>query len=83
MALIGKIRNNMWLVVVLLGLALAGFIIMDMTSGGSNSFGSKTTLGKLDGNKIDYMDFQSVQSRHFIKVPEMYMAEEASLWNFY
>ena len=56
MALIGKIRNNMWLVIVLLALALSGFcIIMDML--GSRKFGGRmgnqTTLGKVDGENID------------------------------
>ncbi|MBK7637922.1 MAG: SurA N-terminal domain-containing protein [Saprospiraceae bacterium] len=82
MALIGKIRNNMWLVVVLLALALAGFIIMDMTSGGSsNSFGSKTTLGKIDGNKIDYMDFQRAEQALYQGSGDVY-GRRSSLWNF-
>ena len=61
MALIGKIRKNMWLVIVLLAVALAGFIIMDMTSAnnrGNGIFGNRNALGKVDGTKIDYMDFQ-------------------------
>ncbi|MBK9567325.1 MAG: peptidylprolyl isomerase [Saprospiraceae bacterium] len=83
MALIGKIRNNMWLVVVLLALALAGFIIMDMTSGGSsNSFGSKTTLGKIDGNKIDYMDFQRAEQALYQGSGDVY-GRRSSLWNFF
>ena len=63
MALIGKIRKNMWLVIVLLALALAGFIIMDMTNANnSGSFGSRTTIGEVAGEKIDYMDFQRAES---------------------
>ena len=30
MGMIGKIRNQMWLVLLLLGLALVSFILMDM-----------------------------------------------------
>jgi peptidyl-prolyl cis-trans isomerase D len=83
MALIGKIRNNMWLVVVLLALALAGFIIMDMTSGGSsNSFGSKTTMGKIDGEKIDYMDFQRAEQALYQGSGDVY-GRRSSLWNFF
>ena len=83
MALIGKIRNNMWLVVILLALALAGFIIMDMTSGNSsNSFGSKTTIGEVDGDKIDYMDFQRAESALYGGSGDVY-GRRNSLWNFF
>ncbi len=83
MALIGKIRNNMWLVVVLLALALAGFIIMDMTSGkSSNSFGSRTTMGEVDGEKIDYMDFQRAESALYGGSGDVY-GRRNSLWNFF
>ena len=62
MALIGRIRNNMWMVILLLAVALAGFIIMDMTSASNRgSFGSRTTMGEVNGTKIDYLDFQKVR----------------------
>ncbi len=83
MALIGKIRNHMWLVVVLLALALAGFIIMDMTSGNSsNSFGSRTTMGEVDGEKIDYMDFQRAESALYGGSGDVY-GRRNSLWNYF
>ena len=83
MALIGKIRKNMWLVVVLLALALAGFIIMDMTSGKrGSSFGSKTTLGEVDGDKIDYMDFQRAEQALYGGSGDVY-GRRNSLWNYF
>jgi peptidyl-prolyl cis-trans isomerase D len=84
MALIGKIRKNMWLVVVLLALALAGFIIMDMTSGRSSSAfsGSKTTIGKVAGQKIDYMDFQRAEQALYRGSGDIY-GRRNSLWNFF
>lgn len=73
----------MWLVVVLLALALGGFIIMDMTSGGSSrSFGSSTTLGKIDGEKIDYMDFQRAEQALYQGSGDVY-GRRSSLWNFF
>ena len=41
MALISKIRKNSWILIVLIGLGLGGFIIMDMTSGQQSIFGSQ------------------------------------------
>ncbi len=79
MALIGKIRKNMWLVVILLALALAGFIIMDMTSGGG-SMGGGNTVGVIDGEKIDMMDFQRMESALY-GGGDTY-ANKASLWNY-
>jgi peptidyl-prolyl cis-trans isomerase D len=62
MALISKIRNNSWIIVVLLALGLGGFIIMDMTSGQQSVFGSDaTTLAKIDGRKLSINEFTRVE----------------------
>jgi len=83
MALIGKIRKNMWLVIVLLALALAGFIIMDMTNANnSGSFGSRTTIGEVAGEKIDYMDFQRAESALYSGSGDVY-GRRNSLWNYF
>lgn len=79
MALIGKIRKNMWLVIVLLALALAGFIIMDMTSGGG-SMGNTNTVGEIDGEKVDMMDFQRMEQALY-GGGDTY-ANKESLWNY-
>ena len=83
MALIGKIRKNMWLVIVLLALALAGFIIMDMTNANNTgSFGSRTTIGEVAGEKIDYMDFQRAESALYSGSGDVY-GRRNSLWNYF
>lgn len=83
MALIGNIRKNMWLVIVLLALALAGFIIMDMTSANNRgSFGSRTVMGEVAGEKIDYMDFQRTEQALYSGSGDVY-GRRNSLWNFY
>lgn len=61
MALIGKIRKNSWLLVVVIGLALAGFVIMDMTSQGGQGGAQQLTLLDVDGTKTDYMEFQNAE----------------------
>ncbi|MCZ2100691.1 MAG: peptidylprolyl isomerase [Chitinophagales bacterium] len=83
MALIGTIRKNMWMVIILLAVALAGFIIMDMTSASSRgSFGSRTTIGEVNGNKIDYMDFQRTEEALYGNSGDVYN-RRASLWNYF
>ena len=83
MALIGSIRKHMWLVIVLLALALAGFIIMDMTNASNRgSFGSKTVIGEVAGEKIDYMDFQRTEQALYSGSGDVYGRRNA-LWNYY
>lgn len=83
MALIGKIRKNMWLVIILLAIALAGFILMDITSSSNRGgFGSRTTIGKVAGEKIDYMDFQRAESALYSGSGDVY-GRRNSLWNFF
>lgn len=85
MALIGKIRSNSWLLVVMIGLGLGGFILMDMMSSGPSGFsGGQTTLAEIDGRKIEYKEF----SRTFdilnsgASQSNVY-GRRAALWNFY
>lgn len=83
MALIGKIRNNMWLVIVLLAVALGGFILMDMTSASNRGgFGSRTTIGEIEGQEIDYMDFQRAETALYGGSGDQY-SKKSSLWNYY
>lgn len=63
MALIGKIRNHIWIVIVLVGLGLAGFIIMDMTAGQQSMFGSSQTMvGEINGKKVDINEFNRMHN---------------------
>ncbi len=61
MALIGKIRKNSWLLIVVIGLALAAFVIMDMTGQGGPGGGQSMTLVEVDGEKVDYIEFQNAE----------------------
>lgn len=82
MALISKIRRNFWLVLILLGMALASFVIMDIL--GSKSSGglfNQTTVAEIDGQKIDYMEFQNTERALFSGGQDPY-ASRASLWEY-
>ena len=82
MALIGKIRQNFWLVLIVLGLALASFVLMDVM--GSNSGGgmfNQSTVGEVDGDKIDYTEFSRVENSLFSSMNDPY-ARKNTVWNY-
>lgn len=63
MALIGKIRQNSWLLVVMIALGLGGFIFMDMFSGQQSVFGSGATeMVNIDGRSVDINEFNRTES---------------------
>jgi peptidyl-prolyl cis-trans isomerase D len=83
MALIGKIRKNSWLLIVLIALGLGGFIFMDMFSGQQSIFGStQFTVGEIDGNKIDWNEFVRTEQMLYSNTADPFSARSA-LWNFY
>ncbi len=84
MALIGKIRKNFWFVLILLGLALAAFILMDMTSAG-NAGGAATslTMGSVGGKKIDYRAFQTTEQAYYRNSGTDAFSTRKTIWDFY
>ncbi len=69
MAIIGKIRRNNWLLIVLIGLGLLAFILMDSMSG-DRSIGatSGSTIGNIAGTKVSINEFNrlyDVRSKNF------------------
>jgi peptidyl-prolyl cis-trans isomerase D len=84
MALISKIRNNSWLLVVLIGLGLLGFIIMDMTSGQQSVFGSSQfTLAKIEGEKLDWNHFLRVEQTLYSGSAGDTYGRRQYLWDFF
>lgn len=46
-----------------IGLSLVGFVLMDATSGGGGGlFGNSTAIGSIDGNDIEYKEFENAFS---------------------
>lgn len=84
MALIGRIRNNLWLVVILLGLAMAGFLLMEATGSsgsGVSLFGNPTSMGTVAGQNIDALDFDNkIRTRYSGAAADQYTLKNA-LWN--
>lgn len=85
MALIGKIRKNSWLLVVLIGLGLGGFVVMDMMNSASGPGGANAQrdLGEIDGQKVDRVEFERAYSLLYGNSTASSMANRAQLWNWY
>ncbi|MBK8701352.1 MAG: peptidylprolyl isomerase [Saprospiraceae bacterium] len=84
MALIGKIRKNFWLVLILLAMALASFILMDVMGsrkGGGRGMFNQTLVGKVAGQKIDYMDFEKTERALYSGSNDVY-GRRTMLWNY-
>lgn len=60
MSIIQQIREKAaWLVFGLIALSLVGFLLMDAFVGKSRLFGGNSnTIGSVNGDKLDYVDFQ-------------------------
>jgi peptidyl-prolyl cis-trans isomerase D len=85
MALIGKIREKGTLILVLMVLAIGGFVIMDvMTASNRGSGGGRSTntMGEVNGKTLDYNDFNT-------KEKVMYgnrsgaLAARREIWDFF
>lgn len=64
MATLEKIRSKSVLLIVIIGVALIAFIIGDFLTSGRTFFGSGTTVAKVDGKKLDVLDFQRRMEQH-------------------
>ena len=82
MALIGAIRERSWLLIVLIGLAMAGFIFMDMFSGKGNVLGGGTTLGEVEGEEIDQRQFEQAYDALYTNSQGDVFQQRAGLWNY-
>lgn len=60
MSIIQKIQEKgAWIVFILIALALIAFIMMDSSMQGGAMFGSGTTVGKVNGEKIEIADYNT------------------------
>ncbi len=85
MALIGKIRQQKWLLVGSMAAALALFIAMLMFDNPNQSLfgGSRTLLGDIDGQKIEYQEFSQMHDMLYRGSSGDAFSERAYLWNFF
>jgi peptidyl-prolyl cis-trans isomerase D len=85
MALIGKIRERSGVVLFLIALAVAGFVIMDMTSAGPGKSGSifsnPNQLGKVDGTSISRSELE--KARTILYENGDALSSSNTVWNFF
>lgn len=86
MALIGRIREKSGLVLLLVALAVAGFVIMDMTSAGPRGnkvslFNNPNQLGKVNGTGINRNDVE--RARSILYDNGDYLSTSNTVWNFF
>jgi peptidyl-prolyl cis-trans isomerase D len=86
MALIGKIREKGTLILVLMVLAIGGFVIMDvMTASNRGSGGgrSTSTMGKVEGKTLDYNDFNTKEKVMYANNRSGALAARREIWDFF
>ena len=57
MATLERIRRRSGLLIIVIGFAMAAFILTDLLGSGNSIFNDYSTIGKIDGQKIDRQDF--------------------------
>ena len=82
MALIGTIRKNSWILVVMVGLGLGGFLIMDVSNvagvGGQTQF----NVGEVDGEPIDWIEFQKAQDAMYANSDVDVFQQREFVWDY-
>lgn len=74
MSIIQTIRDRAWIIAAAIAIALIAFIVQDAFQGGGGMGlfgGASTTLGKVDGKKIEYADFES----RYKQIEDNYIAQ--------
>lgn len=82
MALISKIRKNSWVVIIMLALGMGGFVVMDMVSAASKSSGNQYTIGQVNGEKLDWNDFQRSERILYPNSTGDVYGQRNYIWNY-
>ncbi len=91
MGLMGNLRNRAGLVIFVIGLAIVAFLLGDVVRSGSPLWMQKQNqVGSVNGNSIDYQDFnmqveqtsnQFKQQMGGVETPQMKMYAVQQVWN--
>ncbi len=82
MALIGTIRKNSWVLIVMVALGMGGFIVMDMVGAASKASGNQFVLGSVNGEKIDWNDFQRAERILYPNSTGDTYGQRNYIWNY-
>lgn len=85
MALIGTIRKNSWILVVMIALGVGGFIVMDImtTSKGPGPGGNRASIGKINGKKVNLQEFDKTWDIMYGNSGNDAYATRQAMWQFY
>ena len=84
MALIGTIRKNGWILIVLMILALGGFILMDIISNAQRySAGDVNMLGKVNGTEIKRSEFDTYEKLIYSNSKNNAYQVRQQIWNYF
>lgn len=83
MALIGTIRKNNWLLLIMIGLGLVAFLFMDSFSNQSMGAGAAgPVIGNVAGTDIAYNDFRKVESIYYGNSANQYETQ-GRVWDYF
>ncbi|MFZ1677792.1 MAG: peptidylprolyl isomerase, partial [Saprospiraceae bacterium] len=82
MALISEIRKHSWVLIVLIALGMGGFVLMDMVNKASRSSGSSYTVGSVNGQKIEWPDFQRAERILYPNSTGDVYGQRNYIWNY-
>ena len=84
MALIGKIRNNSWILIVMIAVGMGGFLLQDVVSNQSQRSTADFELANINGKSIDYREFQDTESVLYAgSTNQDAYGQKASLWQYF
>ncbi len=84
MALIGTIRKNGWILIVLMVLALGGFILMDIVSNAQRyRAGDVNSLGKVNGMEIKRSEFDKYEKTMYNNTKGNTFQVRQTIWNYF
>lgn len=82
MALITTIRNNSWILVVVIGFALAAFILMDFSGQGVGG-GGPTDMGVVAGKKLNINEFNRAEAALYPNAAGDVYGRRSVLWDYF
>ena len=82
MATLEKIRSKSVFLLIVIFVALLAFILGDAITNGRNLFGNRTTVAKVGGEKIDYLDYQRKREELNRRLEEARRANPEQYANF-
>lgn len=83
MGLMNTIRKNPIILLLSIGLAMAGFILMDMMTSGGPASANQFTLGKVNGQRIDWQVFSNTENRLYGNSGADVYQRKQQLWNYF